>query len=168
MSDWFHDPFEANDDKECELFDNFGVAMQIVLGFLSFTSLFAKRHYEYPKRSYKIFILDISKQGIGAFWCHNLNLMLAVYLQLKVNKGDGCEWYFINFICEIMFGVMLTYIIHSIILHFADKYDILILQSGVYLSIHDAQYIYRYEWEELDKHINYRVWVIQLFVWLII
>jgi hypothetical protein len=45
-------------------------------------------------------------------------------------------------------------------MYFATRYDILILQSGVYLSIHDAQYIYRYEWEELDKHINYRVWII--------
>jgi len=56
--------------------------------------------------------------------------------------------------------VLLAYIIHSIVLFFADKYDILILQSGVYLSIHDAQYIYRYEYEDLDKHINYRVYYI--------
>jgi len=54
------------------------------------------------------------------------------------------------------------------VLYFAEKYDILILQSGVYLSIHDSQYIYRYSWEELDKHINYKVFFIQLFVWIII
>ena len=53
-------------------------------------------------------------------------------------------------------------------MYFANKYDILILQSGVYLSIHDAQYSFRYSWEELDKHINYKVWVIQLIVWLMI
>ena len=38
----------------------------------------------------------------------------------------------------------------------------------MYLSIHDSQYIYRYAWEELDKHINYRVYFVQLFVWLVI
>jgi len=63
---------------------------------------------------------------------------------------------------------VLSYIIHSIVLYFAQKYDILILQSGVYLSIHDSQYIYRYTWEELDKHINYKVYFIQLLVWLMI
>ena len=36
------------------------------------------------------------------------------------------------------------------------------------MSIHDSQYIYRYSWEELDKHINYKVFAIQLFVWLMI
>ena len=97
-----------------------------------------------------------------------MNLVLAVYLQLKVNKGNGCEWYFINFLCEILFGVLLCYLIHSVVIHYAEKNDILILQSGVYLSIHDSQYIYRYSWEELDKHINYKVFAIQLFVWLMI
>ena len=64
--------------------------------------------------------------------------------------------------------VLLAVTIHSIITYVADKYDILILQSGVYLSIHDAQYIYRYSYEELDKHINYKVWFIQLLIWLMV
>ena len=101
--------------------------MQIALGILSFSSLFGKRHFEYPKRSFRIFLLDISKQGASAGWSHVMNIMLAVYLQLKVNKGNGCEWYFINFICEIIFGVALTVMIHSVILHFAEKFEILVL-----------------------------------------
>ena len=95
-------------------------------------------------------------------------MVLAVYLQLKVNKGNGCEWYFINFVGEMFFSVSLTIAIHSVVKHFAQKYDILVLQSGVYLSIHDAQYIYRYTYEDLDKHINYKVYWIQLLVWLMI
>lgn len=60
--DGVRDPFEQmENNKECELFGTFGVFVQIVLGILSFSSLFAKRHYEYPKRSYRIFLLDISK-----------------------------------------------------------------------------------------------------------
>ena len=143
-NDWAHDPFEQyNRDgsgkiKQCELFGDFGIILQLLLGILSFSSLFAKRAFEVPKRSYRIFLLDISKQGVSAGWNHCLNLFLAVYLQLKVNKGNGCDWYFINFICEIAFGVLLSYIIHSVVIHFAEKNDILVLQSGVYLSIHDA------------------------------
>jgi hypothetical protein len=142
--------------------------MQIGLGLFSFSMLFAKRAFEYPKRSYRIFLLDISKQALSALWSHALNLYLAVFLQNQVSRGNGCDWYFINFIMEICFGVLMCYLIHSCILYFANKYDILILQSGVYLSIHDAQYVYRYSWAELDKHINYRVWMIQLIVWLMI
>ena len=52
--DGVRDPFEAMEhNTECELFGTFGVIVQICLGILSFSSLFAKRHYEYPKRSYK-------------------------------------------------------------------------------------------------------------------
>jgi len=130
--------------------------------------LFAKRSFESPKRSFNIFLLDISKQAFSGLWCHTINLTFSVLLQEQVSRGNGCEWYFINFICEIVFGILLSYGIHSIVMYFAKKYDILILQSGVYLSMHDAEYINRYEWEELDKHINYRVWFIQLLVWLMV
>ena len=148
--------------------DTFGITVQIILGIISFLSLFVKRHYEIPKRSFRIFCLDITKQLVGALWQHILNVALAVYLQLKVNKGNGCDWYFINFISEICFSVLLTISIQSMVSHYAERYDILILQSGVYLSIHDAQYIYRYSYEELDKHINYKVWFIQLIIWVMI
>jgi len=85
-NDWTHDPFEQfNRDengkfKQCELFGDFGIILQILLGILSFSSLFAKRAFEVPKRSYRIFLLDISKQGVSAGWNHMLNLFLAVYL----------------------------------------------------------------------------------------
>lgn len=172
LTDGIHDPFNGDvggkGEKECELFGPFGIFMQVLLGILSFSSLFAKRSFENPKRSYRIFLLDISKQGLSAGWCHTMNLFLAVYLQLKVNKGNGCEWYFVNFLSEVLFVVGISYCIHTLVLHFATKYDVMILQSGVYLSIHDSQYVYRYSWDELDKHINYRVFAIQLAVWLMI
>jgi hypothetical protein len=64
MSDlgWY-DPFYSEDEfeKECELLDSFAIAMQTLLGILSFASLLLKRKWEIPKRSYRIFMLDISK-----------------------------------------------------------------------------------------------------------
>ena len=64
MSDlgWY-DPFFSPEDyeKECELLDNFAIVMQTILGIMSFASLLLKRKWEMPKRSYKIFMLDISK-----------------------------------------------------------------------------------------------------------
>lgn len=130
--------------------------------------LIVKRAFEYPKRSQRIFTLDVSKQAFSAGWQHTLNVALAVFLVKNAKSGNECEWYFVNFVCEFCFGVFLSFMIHKFVMYFANKYDILILQSGVYLSLHEAQYVYMYEWEELDKHINYRVWGIQLVVWLFI
>lgn len=130
MSDlgWY-DPFYSDDDidKECELLDNFAIIMQTILGVLSFASLLLKRKWEVPKRSYRIFMLDISKQALQAFWAHCLNVILAVYLQLAVNKGNGCEWYFVNFSSDIFLVVAITLFIHHWITVFATKYDIIIL-----------------------------------------
>ena len=130
MSNIFNNnPFqiEQNEQKECELLGSFGIFMQIILGITSFSSLFLKRHMEYPKRSLRVYFLDVSKQAFSASWQHILNIVLAVFLQLKVNKGNGCDWYFINFIFDILFVVLITVAIHSIITYVADKYDILIL-----------------------------------------
>lgn len=64
MYDWgWADPFYHKDDvhKECAVLDNFAIIMQIILGVASFASLLLKRKWEVPKRSWKIFLLDISK-----------------------------------------------------------------------------------------------------------
>ena len=56
--------------------------------------------------------------------------------------------------------VAITLFIHHLITLFATKYDIIILQSGVYIDLHDAQYIYRYTYKELDRHINLKIYFI--------
>jgi hypothetical protein len=47
--------------NECLLMDDFGIMIQGLLGIFSFSMLALKRHFEYPKRSFRIFLLDISK-----------------------------------------------------------------------------------------------------------
>ena len=148
------------DNEECQIFGDFGIFIQIALGIFSFSMLIVKRNFEYPKRSLRIFTLDVSKQAFSAGWQHTLNIILAVFLVKNSSAGNECEWYFVNFVCEVSLGVLICYMIHTFVLYFANKYDILILQSGVYLSLHEAQYVYMYTWEELDRHINYKVWVI--------
>jgi hypothetical protein len=163
MSDlgWW-DPFysEADYAKECELLDDFAIALQMILGILSFSSLLLKRNWELPKRSKRIFTLDISKQAGQAFWAHVLNVMLAVYLHLEVNKGNGCEWYLISFTSDIFIVVPITLCMHQLVQIFAKRHKIIVLQSGVYLDLHDAQYIFRYTYKELDRHINYKIYFI--------
>jgi hypothetical protein len=53
-------------------------------------------------------------------------------------RGDACDWYLLNFLCEIFFVVLFSYFLHYTVKTVAERNDILVLQSGVYLSIHDA------------------------------
>lgn len=130
MSDFgWYDPFysESEYEKECALLDEFAIWMQVILGVLSFSSLLVKRKWEVPRRSFKIFMLDISKQAVQAFWAHSMNVALAVYLHNEVNKGNGCEWYFVSFTSDIFLVVPLTLLFHKFITMFATAHDIIIL-----------------------------------------
>ena len=58
----------SSEKKECELLGEFGILMQVVLGITSFSRLILKRHLEYPKRSLRVYLLDVSKQAFSAGW----------------------------------------------------------------------------------------------------
>lgn len=142
--------------------------MQLSLFSLCAGALLVKRAYEYPKRSWRIFALDVSKQGLSATLTHGVNTFAAVILENQSSHGDGCDWYFLNFIFDVVVVMGITFVIHSMITAWAERNEVVSLQSGVYLSVHDSRYIYMYSYDDLDKHINYRVFLIQLFVWLLI
>lgn len=48
----------------------FALLVQGCLGCIAFSSLLLKRHLEYPKRSWKVWALDILKQMISAVAAH--------------------------------------------------------------------------------------------------
>ena len=54
----------TEESNKCELFGPFGFLVQFTLGCMCFGSLILKRQFEHPKRSIRIWLLDISKQGI--------------------------------------------------------------------------------------------------------
>ncbi|CDW87782.1 UNKNOWN [Stylonychia lemnae] len=142
---------------QCELFGEFGVIIQIILGVSSILSLLGinhafilyivKRLFEFPRRTWKIFFLDISKQGFSAFLAHCLNLFLAVVLQQLAKRGDGCIWYFVNLSMDTTFGIFLCWAFHKVI----DR--VAVLKSGVYYNENDPQE---------DDYIDYRIWVVKI------
>ena len=111
--------------------------MQIALGVTCFASLFIKRAYEYPKRSLRIFLLDISKQMFSAGMSHGINTIASVILSEQSSHGDGCDWYLLNFVFDVVFVLILTFFIHSAITAWAERNEVIALQSGVYLAVHD-------------------------------
>ena len=96
----------------CKLIDGwYSIVIQCVLGCLSFSSLWLKRYLETePKRDYLVFLFDVSKQGIGLFVAHGINISIARLLSNQNKHQDQCIWYFINFCVDVLAGMPLNYL----------------------------------------------------------
>lgn len=59
------------------------------------------------------FLMDSSKQLLGAGWIHVLNLLFAKKLEerFQASGGDECDWYWINIVVDCTFGVAVTYLL---------------------------------------------------------
>ena len=72
----------------------FGNIVQLALGVVSFGVLIIKRLCENPRRPWKVWALDLSKQAFATTSTHFLNLFLAIFLSTP--DADECALYFIN------------------------------------------------------------------------
>ena len=153
----------------CQIFGAFGIMIQGALGILSFTALLLKRFWETPKRPLRIFVLDVSKQAFSALLAHLINLTLA-YILSEENISDDCVWYMINIVIDVGVGVLLNFLFLRSIEAIAEQLGIEILRSGVYLpeDISDVDEFEHIEPSTSADIVDYRIWTIQLVVWLII
>jgi hypothetical protein len=77
--------YNGNDDgssssssKTCMIYDRndfFTVLVQIMLAFFALACLYIKRLQETPRRNFRTWFLDISKQAFGACYAHVLNMV---------------------------------------------------------------------------------------------
>ena len=141
----------------CQLVDDaFSILIQCVLGFFALLSLSVKRITENPKRPFRVFIYDISKQVVGSLYAHGLNILIAINVSHNsVNNrySDQCMWYFVNFLVDVFFGMILNWMCIKIINNLAKRYGIVYLVSGNYTLG--------------DSFIN-KQYLLQLFVWILI
>lgn len=95
---------------ECQILAGvFGLAVQGILFALCVGILVGKKLVD-PGRSWREFLLDSSKQFVGAGWIHVLNLLCAEALEARLEKGDQCEWYWINIVVDCTLGVLVEYL----------------------------------------------------------
>lgn len=90
--------------NSCEIFGIAGVIVQIVLGVLSFSVLIIKRYREHPKRPWKIWAMDTSKQGTSQLIAHFINVGISLLLSNHLSN-DACIWYFITNVLDNTIGV---------------------------------------------------------------
>lgn len=79
--DYYEDAYNAQaseDTKYCKVYDRddfFTTLVQMALAVAALASLWWKRLYEHPQRTFRTWALDVSKQGIGACYAHVLNMV---------------------------------------------------------------------------------------------
>ena len=75
--------------NQCHLLGGFfATGVQAGLGLLAVASLVVKRYFEHPKRAWKVWALDVSKQAIGGLFAHCLNLIAAEFLSSSSAFND--------------------------------------------------------------------------------
>lgn len=106
-------------DGECRLLGPFALFVQAGLGLLAISSLLFKRYRERPRRPFKIFFLDASKQVMGSALLHVLNILMSIFTtsdsnlahkaqelsaqlqNVKTQQVNPCSWYLINIAIDV-------------------------------------------------------------------
>lgn len=85
----------------------------VVLFAFVVIGLIVKKMREKSSRTWKEFILDSSKQMVGASWLHVLNIVFSFALHHL--GGDECSWYWIHITVDTTLGVLVNYQLHYLI-----------------------------------------------------
>ena len=92
--------------ESCQLIGVVGILIQLLLGFLSFSILVYKRYTEKPKRAWKIWAMDTSKQGVSQLLAHIINVAISIQLSTSI-ESDACIWYLTTNVLDNTVGVFL-------------------------------------------------------------
>ncbi|KAK6465119.1 vacuolar membrane protein-domain-containing protein [Scheffersomyces coipomensis] len=147
---------KGDDDGKCELIGPFSLLTQAVLGLLCLSCLIIKRSYEYPvRRTWPVWMFDVSKQLIGALGVHIFNVLLSLIKSKKLGDNDNsinflpgsepgngddddsindpCNWYFLNIVFDCTIGVYVLYLVFKSVNKVCKQYfHITQIQSGEY------------------------------------
>jgi hypothetical protein len=124
------------EDGSCKLVDTFAIIIQTLMATLALCSLLYKRYIEKPRRRWRVWIMDTSKQAISAMLIHFVNIFLSYFSTFLPHTGqksqNPCVWYFLNLLMDTTIGVYFLYLfllkIHAVAKHFG----IIEIEMGFY------------------------------------
>ncbi|POV99264.1 hypothetical protein PSHT_13749 [Puccinia striiformis] len=87
-------PHTQLDTQTCSLLGPFSILIQAIMALIILASLLYKRHREKPKRKYRIWTADVSKQVLGQAFVHMLNIFISDSMASLPSKGNPCALYF--------------------------------------------------------------------------
>ncbi|CAO1635086.1 unnamed protein product [Sympodiomycopsis kandeliae] len=120
------------DDDNCRLLGPFALVVQALMGVLVVGTLIWKRQREKPRRPWKIWMLDITKQMLGQLFVHTLNVLLS-NVAANIGEQNPCSLYFLNILIDTTLGVFIIYLTLRISTHLlTDKWGLKGFVSGQY------------------------------------
>ncbi|KAJ3516143.1 hypothetical protein NLJ89_g1303 [Agrocybe chaxingu] len=120
------------DPPSCQLLGPTALVVQGLMGILVILSLVYKRHRETPKRPWRIWLFDVSKQVVGQLFVHGANLLVSG-LASHHTSSNACVSYFLNILIDTTFGVGLIYVtLHALTRLFTERFQLKGFESGVY------------------------------------
>lgn len=131
-------------DQQCELLGPVSIAIQLLLGLIAISSLVVKRLYERPKRPWRVWFYDVSKQVFGALGIHLLNLTVSLLKSKQLllfimddDNGDDedhnqCDWYFLNLLMDTTIGVPILWACLFLVYQVCENLKISGIESGNY------------------------------------
>lgn len=128
---------EGEPIESCQLIGFAGIMVQVVLGALSFSVLVYKRYAESPKRAWKIWTMDTSKQGVSQLLAHVINVAISMQLSSQLDS-DACIWYFTTNVLDNTAGVLLCVTILSLLERHLLHPNFTRYQSGNYYAVLDS------------------------------
>ena len=159
MGSYFEAPEkELAEEGKCELLGMFGFFVQFALGIVCFSVLIIKRQLESPKRTFIVWLLDISKQGISTLLLHFFNLFFSI--AVSAENEDQCVWYLNNVLLDGTIGVLFQWIFVRCLEILARKLKIEALTSGCYYSYEQNEFF--------ENTIDYSIWASQMGIWCLI
>ncbi|KAI0065734.1 hypothetical protein BV25DRAFT_1798171 [Artomyces pyxidatus] len=129
-------PFEDYpvDRQSCQLLGPTALIVQGIMGVVVVASLLYKRHREKPKRPWRIWLFDVSKQIAGQMFVHGVNVLISDVGSAR-SAGNACVVYFLNILLDTTFGVGVIYLIlHLLTNLFTEKLQLKGFESGQYGS----------------------------------
>jgi len=164
------------DEDKCILIGNvFANTMQFIVCLLSICVLFFHKifiendilHIKYRlrknnideannKRTWVIWFMDNSKQGVSSAVAHIYATYIARFLTLGNEKDDECGWFLIQFIVDTILGVLFSFAI--------SKFSIYLLSLIMPKFTRNWMTIGNYNTNGIKN--KYYVWILQIFHWL--
>ncbi|KAI0775900.1 vacuolar membrane protein-domain-containing protein [Trametes elegans] len=130
--DEFLDELPNVDRQSCRLLGPTALIVQGLMGVLVILSLVYKRHRESPKRPWRIWLFDVSKQVFGQMFVHGVNVLISDVVA-HLSSGNACVLYFLNILLDTTFGVGIIYLVlHVMTYLLTEKCHLKGFESGVY------------------------------------
>ncbi|KAL4247075.1 hypothetical protein ABKN59_001397 [Abortiporus biennis] len=130
--DGIFDDYPGVDQHGCKLLGPTALVVQGLMGILVIASLLYKRQRETPKRPWRIWMFDVSKQVAGQLFVHFLNVLISGIIA-EVSAGNPCVTYFLNILIDTTLGVAIIYLIlHVATYLFTEKLHLKGFESGQY------------------------------------